>query len=215
MPTIRISPNDQQHAVGQTPKALGLDLHWSPNAKLAITDILSRYPKDRSRSALIPLLWLAQREFGGWLSVDAMQLVADTLGLPYIRVYEVASFYTMFNLKPVGKYHVQVCTNCACMVRGSDVIAAAVKELTGIQNSGETSKDGLFTFTEVECLGACVDAPMMQVGTHYYTRLDAKKARQILRDLKSKGVSDLVDTPQAPKMDPITHADYVKEGEQP
>lgn len=213
MPTVRIDPNSSE-ASGQTPKALGLNLAWNAAAKKAIDDIRSRYPADRQQSALIPLLWLAQREFGGWLSVDAMQLVADTLGLAYVRVYEVASFYTMFNLKPVGQFHVQVCTNCACMVRGSDKIVQAVKDATGLEASGQTTPDGLFTLTEVECLGACVAAPMMQVGTHYYTNLDAKKTKRILTDLKTKGKSSEVDTPQAPT-DPITHATYIEEGKQP
>jgi NADH-quinone oxidoreductase subunit E len=207
MPTIRID-----HEIGQTPKALGLNLAWSKAALAAVGDIKSRYPAERSQSALIPLLWLAQREFGGWLSVDAMQLVADTLGLPYIRVYEVASFYTMFNLKPVGRHHVQVCTNCACLIRGSDGVVAAVKEYTGIQSSGGTSKDGMFTFTEVECLGACVDAPMMQVGTHYYTNLDGKAVKKVLAELKKSGVGGTVDTPPA-AIDPITHAKYDTEGQ--
>lgn len=213
MPTIRVSINEA-HSTGQTPKLQGLNLVWSKPAKAAITNILARYPHDRSKSATIPLLHLAQREFGGWLSVDAMQLVADTLNLPYMRVYEVASFYTMFNLQPVGKYHVQVCTNCACMVRGSDAIVAAVKEQTGIQASGQTSADGTFTFTEVECLGACVDAPMMQIAaatgsSHYYTNLDAKNTKQILKDLKSKGINAAVDTPPA-DLDPITGEEYAK-----
>lgn len=208
MPTIRID----HEQVGQTPKALGLNLVWSKDAQVAIADIKGRYPADRQQSALIPLLWLAQREFGGWLSVDAMQLVADTLALPYIRVYEVASFYTMFNLKPVGRHHVQVCTNCACMIRGSDAVVEAVKEATGIGHSGGTSKDGMFTFTEVECLGACVDAPMMQVGTHYYTNLDAKAVKKVLNELKKNGVGSAVDTPPA-SVDPITHATYNTEGQ--
>lgn len=216
MPTIRIDHEQPTH-VGQTPKALGLNLVWSKEALAAIADIKGRYPEGKQQSALIPLLWLAQREFGGWLSVDAMQLVADTLGLPYIRVYEVASFYTMFNLKPVGRHHIQVCTNCACMIRGSDGIVAAVKEATGILASGGTSKDGLFTFTEVECLGACVDAPMMQVtpvwgGGHYYTNLDAKAVKKLLSELKKAGVGSSVDTPPA-GVDPITHGDYVKGGQ--
>ncbi len=204
MPTIRI--NTQQSS-GQTPKALGLNLSWNKTDETAIADMKSRYPADRSRSALIPLLHYAQRRFGGWLSVDAMQLVADTLNLPYIRVYEVASFYTMFNLAPVGKYHIQICTNCSCLVSGSDAVLAAAKEFAHVTENGGTSADGLFTITEVECLGACVAAPMMQVGTHYYAHLDAAKTVQVMRDLKVKGFSDLVDTPEAP-VDPISHAAY-------
>lgn len=154
MPTISPTRVTIDDTAGQTPKALGLNLQWSKEARKAITNILARYPKEQSRSALIPVLHLAQREFGGWLSVDAMQLVGETLNLPYIRVYEVASFYTMFNLKPVGKYHVQVCTNCACMVRGSDEIVKVVKEATGIKQLNDHhqghSDNGTFTLTEVE-----------------------------------------------------------------
>ena len=206
MPTISPTP------VGQTPKPLGLNLSWPPEAKTAIADILSRYPEDRSRSALIPLLHLAQRTFGGWLSVDALQLVADTLNLPYIRVYEVASFYTMFNLKPVGQHHLQVCTNCACLIRGSDKIVDAVKAHTGLTGSGQTTPDGTFTLTEVECLGACVAAPMMQVttatgATHYFTHLTPEKTQEILTELQAIGTSLHVDTPPAP-VDPISHGLY-------
>ncbi|MBI1308896.1 MAG: NADH-quinone oxidoreductase subunit NuoE [Proteobacteria bacterium] len=212
MPTIRINA---QQSTGQTPHSLGLNLSWSKSAQSAITSLLARYPAERSRSALIPLLHLAQREFGGWLSVDAMQLVADTLGLPYIRVYEVASFYTMFNLQPLGKHHIQVCTNCACLIRGSDEIVKEVKATTGLTSSGQTTADGEFTFTEVECLGACVAAPMMQVthstgGIHYFTNLDAKKTREILKSLREKGEADkFADTPPA-EVDPISHGKYAK-----
>lgn len=209
MPTIRINT---QADPGQTPRPLGLNLQWTDAAKQKIRDILSRYPEDRSRSAVIPLLHLAQREFGGWLPVDAMMLVAETVNLPYIRVYEVASFYTMFNLHPVGKHHIQVCTNCACLIRGSDEVLAEVKKFTGLE-SGQTSEDGFFTLTEVECLGACVSAPMMQVAastgsSHYFTHLDASKTREILKSLKENGTAEkLADTSPA-GIDPITHAEY-------
>lgn len=156
---------------------------WSKAAKAEIKKTLAKYPKDKSRSAVIPLLHLAQREFDGWLPTKLMNLVAETLELPYIRVYEVATFYTMFNLAPVGKYHVQVCTNCACMIRGSDKILDAVKELTGA-SAGETSTDEMFTVSEVECLGACVNAPMMQINDHYYTDLDSDSAMSVLKELK-------------------------------
>lgn len=205
MPTIRIN---EQHHTGQTPKPLGLNLKWTPAAEKKIAEILSHYPAERSRSATIPLLHLAQQEFGGWLPVDAMQLVADTLNLPYIRVYEVASFYTMFNLQPVGKFHLQVCTNCSCLITGSDAVVKEVKEVTGLTASGQTTEDGMFTFTEVECLGACVAAPMMQVGTHYYTHLNAAKTREILTHLAKGGAPEkYADTPPA-AIDPIHHGKY-------
>jgi NADH-quinone oxidoreductase subunit E len=211
MPTIRI--NSQQSS-GQTPKALGLGLKWSAADKTAIEGIVSRYPAGKQRSALIPLLHLAQRRFGGWLSVDAMQLVAETLDLPYIRVYEVASFYTMFNLKPVGKHHIQVCGNCSCLIRGSDGVMKAFQEELGI-GVGETTPDGLFTLTEVECLGACVAAPMMQLSEadgamHYVTNLDAAKVQALVKALKKDddaALGKLIDTPNAAP-DPITPTKY-------
>lgn len=209
MPTIRKVTINSPQSTGQTPHALGLNLSWSKQAQKHITEVLSHYPATQSRSATIPLLHLAQREFGGWLSVDAMQLVADTLNLPYIRVYEVASFYTMFNLTPVGQFHVQVCTNCACMVRNSDEIVAAVKAYTGLKASGQTTPDNRFTFTEVECLGACVAAPMMQIGTHYYTHLTPGKTKEILAHLASGGAPEqYADTPPAPNADPIHNGKY-------
>lgn len=159
-------------------------LEFSKGTEAKIKRILKRYPKEQSQSALIPVLKLAQDEFDGWLSVKAMQLAAERLNLPYIRVYEVATFYTMFNLDPVGKYHVQVCTNCSCMIRGSDAIVSAVKEYTALNGDGEISADNMFTLTEVECLGACVEAPMMQINNHYYTKLDKEKTLQILDNLK-------------------------------
>ncbi|RYG60753.1 MAG: NAD(P)H-dependent oxidoreductase subunit E [Alphaproteobacteria bacterium] len=204
MPTIRIN---ESITPGQTPQSLGLNLSWSKTEQEAVTRALAKYPADRARSATIPLLHLAQRKCNGWLPVDAMQLVADTLGLPYIRVYEVATFYTMFNLKPVGKYHVQVCTNCACLIRGSDGIVAAVKDLTGIEASGQTSDNGEFTLTEVECLGACVQAPMMQVGTHYYTNLTPDKTREILAHLAQGG-----DPARFSSTEPTRDADPIHNG---
>lgn len=179
---------------------------FSKNALKKVERICSRYPKEQRQSAVIPVLWVAQQEFGGWLSVPAMELVAETLNMPYIRVYEVATFYTMFNLKPVGKHHVQVCTNCACLIRGSDKIVAAVKEVTGISQNKGMSEDGQFTFEEVECLGACVDAPMMQVTSvghsNYFTNLTAESTKDILEQLRA-GKSIVPDTPTA-DIEPVT-----------
>jgi NADH-quinone oxidoreductase E subunit len=196
MTTVSITPMNAQVKSGQTPTPLGLNLKWDKDEESKIKTIRARYPAtpQGQQSAVIPLLKIAQDKCGGWLPVDAMELVAKTLDLPYIRVFEVATFYTMFNLKPVGKFHVQVCTNCSCLIRGSDAVVKAVKDIAGVDASGATSQDGTFTFTEVECLGACVDAPMMQVGSHYYTKLDGKKTRAILEHLKKGG-------------DPKKHAD--------
>ena len=131
----------------------------------------------------MPLLDLAQRQHDNWLPRAAMDHVAELLGMPPISVYEVANFYTMYNLAPVGKYHVQVCTNISCYVRGSDAIVAACREELGI-GFGETTEDGLFTFAEVECLGACVNAPMTQINDDYYEDLTPDSVRSILQALR-------------------------------
>lgn len=172
------------------------EFKWSKATEGKVKRIIAKYPKDQTRSAVIPVLKLAQDEFDGWLDVPAMNLVAETLSLPYMRVYEVATFYTMFNLKPVGKFHVQVCTNCSCMIRGGENILEAVETEAGTQKGG-TSKDDMFTISEVECLGACVDAPMMQINNSYYTKLDVDKARDILVNLRA-GKDVETDTPAKP-----------------
>lgn len=145
---------------------------------------ISKYPDGWQSSAVMPLLDLAQRQNDGWLSTAAMDFVAEMLSMPPIRVYEVATFYTMYNLKPVGKHHVQVCTNLPCWLRGSDAIAGACKKSLGV-DFGETTEDGQFTLSEVECLGACVNAPMMQINEDFYEDLDSDSAEQVLEDLKA------------------------------
>jgi len=151
------------------------------NAELAKAE-LAKYPAGREASAVMPLLSLAQRQSGGWLSQGAMDAVAAMTGLPVIRVYEVATFYTMYNLKPVGKNHVQVCTNIACMLKGSDEIVKVCKKRLGLA-FGETSSDGNFTLSEVECLGACVNAPMMQINDDFYEDLTSETAEAVLQKL--------------------------------
>jgi NADH-quinone oxidoreductase subunit E len=131
----------------------------------------------------MPLLDLAQRQSGGWLPRAAIDYVADFLDMPRIRAYEVATFYTMFNLEPVGKYHVQVCTNLPCWLRGSERIVETVKRNIGVEVGG-TSEDALFTLSEMECLGACVNAPMMQVNDDYYEDLDETSTEHILAELR-------------------------------
>ncbi|MEX2449957.1 MAG: NADH-quinone oxidoreductase subunit NuoE [Rhodospirillales bacterium] len=147
---------------------------------------IAKYPAGCQASAVMPLLDLAQRQNGGWIPRAAMDLIADMLEMPPIRVYEVATFYTMYNLEPIGKHHVQVCTNLPCWLRGSDQIMGTCRKVLGIGN-GETSDDGLFTLTEVECLGACVNAPMMQIGDDYYEDLDADSTESVLSVLKGGG----------------------------
>lgn len=141
--------------------------------------IVAKYPEGRQRSAVMPLLDLAQRQCGGWLPVPAIEYVAAYLDMPAIRALEVASFYTMYNLKPVGKHFVQVCTNLPCWLRGSDNVMRTCQEKLGIR-SGETTEDGEFSLLEVECLGACVNAPMMQINDDYYEDLDSDSTARIL-----------------------------------
>lgn len=136
--------------------------------------LISRYPEGREKSALIPILHLAQDTFGGWLSTDVMDYVASLLQLKPIEVYEVASFYSMFNLSPVGKHLLEVCQTGPCMLNGSDSIVEYIYERLGIR-PGETTKDGQFTLKTVECLGACGYAPMLQLGEHYKEHLTKEK----------------------------------------
>tara|TARA_B100000315_G_C14571687_1_gene585898 strand:- start:1673 stop:2284 length:612 start_codon:yes stop_codon:yes gene_type:complete len=144
---------------------------------------IAKYPADRQASAVMPLLDLAQRQHDGWLPRAAMDYVADFLGMPRIEAYEVATFYTMYNLEPVGKHHVQVCTNLPCWLRGSDQIVEAAKRNLGVE-MGETTDDGLFTLSSMECLGACVNAPMMQINDDYYEDLDETVTESILTELR-------------------------------
>ena len=146
-------------------------------------NFLARYPEDRSASAVMPFLDLAQRQNGGWLSQAGMDYVADRLGLAPIRVYEVATFYSMYKLKPIGQVHVQVCTTTPCWLRGSDDVVGACKDVLGI-GMGETTEDGKFSLAEVECLGACVNAPLIQVGDDYYEDLDATSTKALLEAFK-------------------------------
>ena len=157
---------------------------WSDESRSKRNAILARYPAGREQSASIPLLDLAQRQVGtetqtqGWLPVPVIEYVAREIGVPYMRVYEVATFYTMFNLAPVGRYHVQVCGTTPCMLAGSDDVFAACKN-RGL-TKGATTPDGLFTLTEVECLGVCANAPMVQINDDNYEDLDYDRTAAIL-----------------------------------
>jgi len=148
--------------------------------------IIANYPEGHEAAAVIPLLDLAQRQHHGWLPISAMHKVAEMLKMPRMRVYEVATFYTMFNRDPVGKYFVQICTTTPCMLGGvgSDVILDAIKENLGIE-PGHTTEDNMFTLLEVECLGACVNAPMVQINDDYYEDLTVDDMHKILNDLKA------------------------------
>lgn len=150
-----------------------------------VKEIIARYPAGKQKSALIPVLHLAQESFGGWLSADTMDYVASLLQIDPIEVYEVATFYSMYNLKPVGKYLFEVCHTGPCMVSGSDNIIEYIKERLGI-NVGETTADGLFTLKTVECLGACGYAPMMQLGKFYKEHLTKAKVDDIIAECRAK-----------------------------
>lgn len=143
---------------------------------------IARYPEGRQKSAVMPILDLAQRQNDGWLSDDAIAYVAGLLDMPRIRVLEVASFYTMYHRKPVGKYVVGVCTTTPCWLRGSAEILDTCRSTLGIE-VGETTEDGLFTLTEVECLGACCNAPMLQINDDYYEDLDSSSTKKIFEAL--------------------------------
>ncbi len=149
-----------------------------------ITTILAKYPDDRKKSAVMPLLDLAQRQNENWVSKDVIAEIAGILGMPEIKVYEVASFYTMYNLKPVGKYLLQFCKTTPCMLRGIDKIVKDCKEKLGIEMD-ETTIDKFFTLKEVECLGACVNAPVVQINDDFAEDLTSENFLQILEDLKS------------------------------
>ena len=142
---------------------------------------MSKYPEDRKRSAVIPLLWLAQKDNGGWLSEPAMREVADRLEMPYIRVYEVATFYTMFRLQPVGRFHVQLCGTTPCMLRGANDLKDVCEKRIG--KKGQISESGRLSWEEVECLGACVNAPMVQINDYYYEDLTTDSFDEILNKL--------------------------------
>ena len=154
--------------------------------------IIARYPEGRSKSALLPILNIAQAENDGWLSVNAMDAVAQVLGLQHIEVYEVASFYSMYNLRPIGRHLLEVCHTSPCMLRGSDDIMAYLEKKLGIHN-GETTKDGLFTLKGVECLGSCGTAPMLQCGAKYHENLTPEKVDALLDQLRNEPRNNYTD----------------------
>jgi NADH-quinone oxidoreductase subunit E len=156
------------------------------NEKLnKVNELISHYPAGKQKSALLPVLHIAQEEFGNWLDVPVMDYVAELLQIKPIEVYEVATFYSMYNLKPVGKYVFEVCHTGPCMLNGSDGIIAYIEEKLGIK-PGQTTSDGLFTLKTVECLGACGYAPMMQFGKFYREHLTKQKVDQLIEECKAK-----------------------------
>lgn len=161
---------------------------FSPENEAEIARIMAKYPAGREQSAVMPLLMLAQKQHQNWIPQAAMEVIAKLCNMPKIRVHEVASFYSMYNLAPVGRHFIQCCTTTPCWLRGSDEVLRACRDTLGIE-LGETTPDGLFTVQEVECLGACVNAPMVQVDGHdgseiFYEDLDYASTRELLLKLK-------------------------------
>ena len=172
-------------ATDQQPTSFAFDAE----SEAEIATVLSKYPEGRQASGVMPLLYVVQSQMrrqtgSAWVPRVAMDAVAARLSMPPIRVYEVATFYLMFNTKPVGRYHLQVCTTTPCWLRGSDDIVRACKSATGVSAFEETSADGLFTMTEVECLGACANAPILQVNDDYYEDLDADRTVALIEALR-------------------------------
>ena len=162
---------------------------FDAESEAKIATILKRYPEGKQASAVIPLLYVAQRQMGrltqsAWVPRVAMDVIADRLSMPPIRVYEVATFYFMFNMKPIGRHHLQLCGTTPCMLRGSDDVLRACKDAGGLKGVGDTSADGMFTLTEVECLGACVNAPILQIDDDYYEDLNYESTVKLLEAFK-------------------------------
>jgi NADH-quinone oxidoreductase subunit E len=164
-------------------------MKFSEEKQAKVREIIARYPEGKQKSALIPILHMAQEENNGWLSAEAMDYVAELLQLKPIEVYEVATFYSMYNLKPIGRYLFEVCQTGPCMLNGSDAIINYIQEKLNIK-VGETTPDGMFTLKVVECLGACGYAPMMQMGKFYKEHLTKEKIDQIINECRRTAASN-------------------------
>ena len=172
-------------AAFEQPESFAFDAE--SQAEIATT--IAKYPAGKQASGVLPLLWIAQRQMGretnsAWVPVKAMDEIARILEIAPIRVYEVCTFYLMFNTAPVGKFHLQLCTTTPCWLRGSDDVVAACRSATGLKGWKEISADGLFSMTEVECLGACVNAPILQVNDDFYEDMDAEKTKALIEALR-------------------------------
>jgi NADH-quinone oxidoreductase subunit E len=162
---------------------------FDAESEAKIATIIKRYPEGKQASAVIPLLYVVQKQMGrqtgsAWVPRVAMDVVADRLSMPPIRVYEVATFYFMFNTKPIGRYHLQVCGTTPCWLRGSDDVLRACKDAGALKGYGDPSADGLFTLTEMECMGACVNAPMIAIDDDYFEDLDYESTVRLIESLK-------------------------------
>ncbi len=178
--------SDFSNGTLQFNQATRQSLAFSNEAMKEVKELLSHYPSDKSKSALIPILHIAQSEFDGWLSPEAMDYVASLLNISSIEVFEVASFYTMFNLKPVGNCLLEVCQTSSCWLKGSDNALKYLEQKLGIK-PGETTADGFFTLKTVECLGSCGTAPMMQCGAAFHENLNEDKLDEIIETYQAKG----------------------------
>ena len=176
----------QVHGTQEFNKSKRAEIKFSEEAMKVVQKLISNYPEGKHKSAVIPILHIAQAEFGGWLSAETMDYVASILKIKPIEVFEVASFYTMFNLKPVGKCVLDVCQTSSCWLSGAEDIVKYIEKKLGIK-VGETTKDGMFTLKVAECLGSCGTAPMMQCGASFHENLTYEKVDKILSDYKTEG----------------------------
>lgn len=176
----------QVHGTQEFNKAKRAEIKFSEEAMKTVQKIISNYPEGKHKSALLPVLHIAQAEFGGWLSAETMDYVASVLNIKPIEVFEVASFYTMYNLKPVGKCVLEVCQTSSCWLNGAEDIVKYIEKKLNIK-VGETSKDGMFTLKVAECLGSCGTAPMLQCGASYHENLTYEKVDALLDKYKSEG----------------------------
>ncbi|HXB31630.1 MAG TPA: NAD(P)H-dependent oxidoreductase subunit E [Puia sp.] len=165
------------------------ELSFPPDKIASVKELIARYPEGKQKSAILPILHMAQEHFGGWLSTEAMDYVAELLNILPVEVYEVATFYSMYNLKPVGKYIFEVCQTGPCMINGSDEIIQYIKTTLAI-NVGETTSDGMFTLKTVECLGACGYAPMMQMGKSFREHLTKEKVDSIIAECRKTAAAN-------------------------
>ncbi|HYZ31910.1 MAG TPA: NAD(P)H-dependent oxidoreductase subunit E [Crenalkalicoccus sp.] len=177
------------HAADREDQAQPTHFAFDAESEAEAVRAIKRYPPGRQASAVLPLLWIVQRQMRrqtgiAWVPRVAMDVVAQRLGMPPIRVYEVATFYLMFNTRPIGRHHLQVCGTTPCWLRGSEEVARACREAGGLKGYGDTSADGMFTMTEVECLGGCVNAPVLQVDDDYYEDLDYESTVRLIEALR-------------------------------
>ena len=176
----------QVHGTQEFNPAKRAEIKFSEEAMKTVQTIVSHYPADKKKSALLPVLHVAQAEFDGWLSAEVMDYVASVLGIKPIEVFEVASFYTMFNLKPVGKCVLEVCQTSSCWLMGAEDVIKYIEKKLSIK-VGETTKDGMFTLKVAECLGSCGTAPMLQCGASFHEKLTYEKVDKIIEDYKTAG----------------------------